>query len=79
MNLALCRAEACARHGARGLAEYAQGLLGIGWDETTADGAVTLTPVDCIGLCNGAPCGTLDGRSLVRLTAAQLRTLLAPA
>jgi formate dehydrogenase subunit gamma len=76
MKLALCRAENCARHGAGELAQFAQTLLDIGWHETTPDGAVTLLPVECIGLCNGAPCGAADGRSLVRLNAAKLSALL---
>jgi len=76
MKLALCRGEVCTRHGAAALAAFAQGLLGVGWNETTADGAVTLAPTDCIGLCNGAPCGALDGLSLVWLTSGKLQDRL---
>ena len=35
--------------------------LGAGWGETTADGAVTLEPVFCLGLCACAPSALLDG------------------
>ena len=77
MKLALCRGETCTRHGAAALAAFAQGLLGIGWNETNADGAVTLEPSECIGMCNGAPCGALDGLSQVRLTPVNLQNLLA--
>jgi NADH:ubiquinone oxidoreductase subunit E len=64
------------RQGAAALASYVRESSGIGWDESTADGGLSLTPVACIGLCNGAPCGVLDGRSLVRLTPAKLAKIL---
>ena len=36
--------------------------LRIGWGETTRDGAVTLEPVFCLGLCACAPAAMLDGK-----------------
>ncbi len=78
MKLALCRAEICVRRGGSALRAYVQDQYGIGWNESTADGALSLAPVDCIGLCNGAPCGVLDGRSLVRLTPVKLAKILGP-
>ncbi|MCL4186586.1 MAG: formate dehydrogenase subunit gamma [Rhodobacteraceae bacterium] len=75
--LRLCRAEACQAVGAAALAEAAQARLGIGWGETTADGAVTLEPVFCLGLCACGPAALVDGRPVGRLDALGLDALLA--
>ena len=50
--------------------------LGIGWHETTADGALTLEPVFCLGLCAVAPSALLDGDPLGRLDPAALDAAL---
>ncbi len=74
--LKLCRAEACQARGAEQVAAYASARLGIGWHETTADGAVTLEPVFCLGLCAAAPCGMVNDRTVARLDKARLDGLL---
>jgi formate dehydrogenase subunit gamma len=74
--LKLCRAEACQAQGADRMAAYASEKLGISWHETTPDGAVTLEPIFCLGLCAAAPCGMMDERSVARLDRARLDTLL---
>lgn len=51
----LCHAEACQALGARALEAHARRTLGIGWHETTADGAITLEPVYCLGNCGCGP------------------------
>jgi formate dehydrogenase subunit gamma len=65
--LKLCRAEACQSMGGDRVAEHARTVLGIEWNETTADGSVTLEPVYCLGLCACAPAAMLDGRVIGRL------------
>lgn len=65
----LCRAEACQSMGGDDLAERLMGLLGLDWHETSADGAVTLEPVYCLGLCACAPAAMVDGEVLGRLDA----------
>ncbi|MCC6304515.1 MAG: formate dehydrogenase subunit gamma [Rhodobacteraceae bacterium] len=75
--LRLCRAEACQAVGGRDLAERAQERLGIGWGETTADGAVTLDAVFCLGLCACGPAAMVDGRLVGRLDAEGLDAILA--
>ena len=72
----LCRAEACKSMGADRLAAHAQARLGIDWHETTPDGAVTLEPIFCLGLCAAAPCGMVNDRSLARLDAGRLDAVL---
>lgn len=59
--LKLCRAEACQSMGGDEIAERIKSLLGIDFHQTTLDGAVTLEPVYCLGLCSCAPAAMLDG------------------
>jgi formate dehydrogenase subunit gamma len=59
--LKLCRAEACQSMGSDHIADRARHLLGIDFHQTTLDGAVTLEPVYCLGLCACAPAAMLDG------------------
>jgi formate dehydrogenase subunit gamma len=76
-TLRLCRAEACQAMGGAALAEAARAALGIDWHATTPDGAVTLEPVFCLGLCACAPAAQVDGRLVGRLDAGGLRAILA--
>lgn len=75
--LKLCRAEACQAAGGDALAARAEAGLGVAMGETTADGAATLEPVYCLGLCAVAPSAMLDGRLVGRLDAERLDALLA--
>jgi formate dehydrogenase subunit gamma len=75
--LKLCRAEACQAMGGDRLAARARDRLGVDWHETTPDGAVTLEPVFCLGLCACAPAAMLDGRLAGRLDDAGLDSLIA--
>jgi formate dehydrogenase subunit gamma len=72
----LCRAEACQSMGGDALAAQAQDRLGIGWHGTTPDGAVTLEPVYCLGLCATAPAAMVDGEVIGRLTPVRLDMML---
>ena len=56
----VCRAEACQAVGGRALEEHARRQLGVDWGETTADGAITLEPVYCLGNCACAPSVRID-------------------
>ena len=71
----LCRAEACQSMGAVALADAVLKHFGIGWGETTADGAVTIEPVYCLGLCSVAPSALVDGEPHGRVEAKHLITL----
>lgn len=68
--LRLCRAEACQSMGADEIAALVERALGVALGETSADGAVTLEPVYCLGLCACAPSAMLDGEPIGRLDAA---------
>jgi formate dehydrogenase subunit gamma len=64
--LKLCRAESCKSMGADALAEAVQARLGLDWHQTSADGAVTLEPVFCLGLCACGPAAMVDGQLMGR-------------
>ncbi|SIQ73532.1 formate dehydrogenase gamma subunit [Rhizobium sp. RU33A] len=77
--LKLCRAEACQSMGGEPLADKIKAALGIDWHETTPDGAVTLEPVFCLGLCAQAPAAMLDGKLHARIDEHCLTDILAEA
>jgi formate dehydrogenase subunit gamma len=74
--LKMCRAEACQAMGADALAQAVRARLGVDWNGTTADGAVTLEPVYCLGNCACAPAAMLDGAVHGRLTRERVAALL---
>ena len=74
--LRLCRAEACQAMGSDRVAADVRTHLGIDWHGTTEDGAVTLEPVFCLGLCAIGPAALLDGAPLARLDAAKVAAAL---
>jgi formate dehydrogenase subunit gamma len=71
----LCRAEACQSMGGVAVADAVLKHFRIGWGETTADGAVTIEPVYCLGLCSVAPSALVDGEAHGRVEAKHLITL----
>lgn len=72
----ICRAEACQSMGGAALADAALERLGVAWHGTTADGAVTIEPVYCLGLCACGPAAMVDGELVGRVDAARLDTIL---
>jgi formate dehydrogenase subunit gamma len=74
--LKLCRAEACQAVGGTALAEWTLARLGVDWHGTTPDGAVTVEPVFCLGLCACGPAAMLDEAPLGRLDAARMDALV---
>ncbi|MGM9515381.1 formate dehydrogenase subunit gamma [Roseateles sp. DB2] len=74
--LQVCRAEACQSRGAQALLAHAEARLGCTAHSTRADGAVTLEPVYCLGLCASSPALMLNDRLHARMNAARLDALL---
>ena len=74
--LRLCCAEACQALGCESLADHVRSRLNIAWHETTSDGAVTLEPVFCLGLCAIGRAALLDGQPLAHLDQARIETAL---
>ena len=72
----LCRAEACQAMGGDDVAAHVQKTLGVNWHETTADGAVTLDPVFCLGLCACGPAAMVDGKLVARVDTARMDSIL---
>ncbi|CUX79555.1 MAG: cytoplasmic NAD-dependent formate dehydrogenase gamma subunit FdsG [Roseibaca calidilacus] len=75
----ICRAEACQAMGGAALAESVLAKLGLDWHGTSRNGAVTIEPVYCLGLCACAPAVMVDDRVVGRADAAKLDALLAEA
>lgn len=75
--LKICRAEACQAVGGTALAEATLAKLGLDWHGTTANGAVTVEPVYCLGLCACAPAAMLDDRTVGRVDSTRMDALLA--
>lgn len=65
--LKICRAEACQSMGGAAMAAGVLDRLGVDWHGTTADGAVTVEPVYCLGLCACGPAAMLDGQLMGRV------------
>lgn len=74
--LEICRAEACQSMGGDALAEHAKNKLGCDFHGTTKNGAITLAPVYCLGLCAQSPTVMINGQPHARMTPAKLDQLL---
>jgi len=74
--LHLCRAEACQALGGQALEAHAKASLGIDFHGTTADGAISLEPVYCLGNCALGPSMMIDGHLKGRVTAQRFDALL---
>jgi formate dehydrogenase subunit gamma len=72
----VCRAEACQACGADDLLAQAEQILGCAAHSTRADGAVTLEPVYCLGLCASSPAVQINERVHARVTPARLQGLV---
>ena len=76
-HLRVCAAESCQAVGGEALLVDARAALGCSDAEpTSADGAWTVEPVYCLGLCAVSPAAELDGRPLGRLTPEALAAAL---
>jgi len=75
-TLRLCRAESCQSRGAEALAAQLREQLALDDHGTSADGAISLRPVYCLGACACSPALELDGQVHARLTPERLRALV---
>lgn len=74
--LQVCQAEACRACGAEALMQAAERWSGCAPHQTRADGAVTLEPVYCLGLCASSPAVMLNEVPHARMSEAKLHALL---
>jgi len=63
-KIALCTNLPCALQGANVAAEHLKKTLGIGFNETTADGMFTLREGECFGACGDAPVLLLNNKRM---------------
>jgi NADH-quinone oxidoreductase subunit E len=54
-KVTICTNLPCALSGAADAAEHLKQCLGVGFNETTADGRITLKEGECMGACGDAP------------------------
>ncbi|MFJ3669750.1 formate dehydrogenase subunit gamma [Streptomyces sp. NPDC090106] len=71
----ICRAEACQAQGADGLLKHVR-ESGLSLGETTADGALTVEQVFCLGNCALGPAVEANGRLYGRVGPARLGAIL---
>jgi formate dehydrogenase subunit gamma len=74
----LCRAEACQARGGAALEAHAKTSLGVEYHGTSADGAVTLEPVYCLGDCALGPALMIDDQLQGRVSPQRFDELMAP-
>jgi formate dehydrogenase subunit gamma len=74
----LCRAEACQALGGQALEAHAKTSLGIDFHGTTADGAISLEPVYCLGNCALGPSMMIDEHLQGRVTTSRFDALVGP-
>lgn len=72
----ICRAEACQAMGGVTLEEHAKASLDVDYHQTSADGAVTLEAVYCLGNCACAPAIRVDNEILGRVSEADFSRLV---
>jgi NADH-quinone oxidoreductase subunit E len=77
-KVTICTNLPCALSGAADAAEHLKQCLGVGFNETTADGRITLKEGECMGACGDAPvllvnnkrmCGSMSRDKLDQLLA----------
>ena len=72
----VCTNVSCALYGAQSVLEAFQNELGCHAGETTADGAVTLRTIECLGGCGWGTIVAVDGRYRHRVTAEQVPSIV---
>jgi formate dehydrogenase subunit gamma len=75
--LQVCRAEACRSRGGEALLAHARSRLGCDAERpTSADGAWTVEPAYCLGLCASSPAVMVGDTLRARMTPQRLDALL---
>jgi NADH-quinone oxidoreductase subunit E len=64
-KITICTNLPCALSGAADAAEHLKSRLGIGFNETTADGVFTLKEGECMGACGDAPVCLHNGKKML--------------
>jgi NADH-quinone oxidoreductase subunit E len=70
-KVCICTNLPCALSGAEDAAERLKEKLGIGWNETTADGRFTLREGECFGACGDAPVMLVNNKTMLSFMTAE--------
>jgi len=77
-KLTVCTNLPCALSGGADAAEHLKHCLGVGFNETTADGRITLKQGECMGACGDAPVLLVNNKRMCsRMSQDKLDQLLA--
>lgn len=76
--LKICRAEACQSMGGAAIAHAFLDARGLAWGETSADRALTVEPVYCLGLCAVAPAAMIEDQPIGHVDLDKLIAAAAP-
>lgn len=77
--LQICRAESCQSMGSEALEAHAKKCLALDYHQTTADSAITLEPVYCLGNCALSPAVMLDDEVHGKVSTQDLEALISEA
>jgi NADH-quinone oxidoreductase subunit E len=75
-HLQMCRNISCSMRGSERLLAHLERTLGIAAGETTADGRITLSTVECLGSCGTAPVLVVNEKYHENMDAAKIDALL---
>jgi len=75
-HLQLCRNISCSMRGSERLLAHLERTLGIAVGETTADGRITLSTVECLGSCGTAPVLVVNEKYHENMDAAKIDAIV---
>lgn len=75
-HIQLCKTLSCMLNGSESLLSHLEKKLGIKCGESTKDGLFTLTQVECLGDCGGAPSMSLNDEYYSNLTTQKLDEII---
>ncbi len=75
-HVKVCDSISCYLRGSDELLEQGQARLGIGLNETTPDGQITLAKIECLAACGAAPCLQVNDEYLYNVTPEQFAQVL---
>ena len=74
--IGICQSIACEVCGHQALIDHLKQKLAIDVHETTADGAITLLGLECLGSCDNAPCAIINGKQYDNLSISMIDELV---
>ncbi len=75
-HIKICDSIACYLRGSDELIEQAGQKLGVGLNQTTTDGQITLAKIECLAACGAAPCLQVNDEYLYNVTPEKLDEVL---